>query len=106
MNENLPVKKENSIFNNIKSFFKRLFFKYKNNLNAQNNISENYDNTDKDKFTNYIKVEVNNDIQKEIERKKLFKKIRKNPEMLDMLSIDQIDKLSNYYDKVIEKKMK
>ena len=105
MNKNLPMKKNNGLFENIKSFFKRLFFKYKKNIiNNQENIILTYDNDDKEKFTNSIKLEVNTELYKEKERNELFLKIRKNPEMLNMLSVDQLDKLSKYYDKVIEKK--
>ena len=105
MNKNLPIKKNNSLLENIKSLFKRLFFKYKKNIiNNQENIILTYDNDDKEKFTNSIKLEVNTGLYKEKERNELFLKIRKNPEMLNILSVDQLDKLSKYYDKVIEKK--
>lgn len=106
MNENLPIKIEKGIFGKIKNFFRRLFYK-SSQIVEQNNIEEYKIDEIKEKnaesFVNNIKVEVDDSIQKELERNELFQKIRKNPEMFDTLSSKQLENLSKYYDKVIEK---
>lgn len=111
MYENLPMKKETGIFSKIKTFFKFLFFKkisaenveeHKDNVIIPNNNVTNTKNIISE-FKNSIKSEVNNSIQKEIERNALFEKIRKNPELIDILTDEQLKKLSVYYDTIIEK---
>ena len=56
-----------------------------------------------DSFINDIKIEVDNSVSQDLERNELFEKIRKNPELLDTLNSKQLENLSKYYDKVIQK---
>lgn len=104
MNENLPMKEEKGLFQKIKIFFRNLFYKPQEfeNIEIEKDKKEIVDISNEE-FHNLIKVEVDNNFQKEIQRKNLFEKIRKNQEVLNSLSNKQLEEISKYYDKVIEK---
>lgn len=108
MNEKLPIKEEKSLFGKIKNFFRNLFYKpvqIENEDCVENTDSETMEIKEKnfDSFINDIKIEVDNSVSQDLERNELFEKIRKNPELLDTLNSKQLENLSKYYDKVIQK---
>lgn len=106
MNNNLPIKKENSIIFKIKTFFRKIFnkedFTYKiNNLDSESkNIS---DDKMEGNFGDNLKVEVSNEYVKELKKNDFIDEIEKNPDLLYNLSIDRLKKLEDYYDELIEK---
>ena len=107
MNENLPVKQNNSIFGKIKNFFRSLFYKEKKE-DIQNKTVLNSEIIDKNKnqFQNSIKIEVNNDFMKDKKREELLDKIEENPEMLNDMSTEKLLKLESYYLESIAKLQK
>ena len=102
MNKKLPIEKEKGFLNKIKNFFKKIFFKNnKKTLQVESNL-ENI--LEENKFHQNIKIEVDNtDIKKDLDREELFEKIRKEPNSLQHLSNEQLEKLSKYYEQKIEK---
>lgn len=105
MNSNLPILEEKGFVNKIKHFFKNLFFK--NKLNEpeiqEENVSPIVAKEHKDEFKNYIKVNIDNkSMKREYERNELFTKIRNHPELLQSLSNEQLEMLSDFYEKKIE----
>ena len=113
MNNNGLIEYKENFITKIKNFFKRLFGKdniqYDNIQEVPNNTANEFDNVEKkDKFVTELKVdsrEVNNVVKKD----NFLKEIEGNPEKLNMLSIDRLKKLEQYYDSVIaenEKKIK
>ena len=105
-NNNMIEYKESFIFK-IKSFFKNLF-KNKKEQNAYTlEVSELKDKvTISDKkdteFFNDIKVDTS-DIDKFMDKKNFLEYIDGNIEALNLLSVDRLRKLKEYYDGVIEK---
>ena len=109
MNNNLPMKAETGFINKIKNFFKKLL--YKNNtdkVEVQENVTIEKNIEDgKVEFRKSIKIDVDNsNLQQEFAREELYKNTRNNPELLQDLSIEQLEELNNYYDKKIEKNSK
>ena len=105
MKNNELIEYKEGFFSKIKNFFKNLF---KNNKEVEIvQYEENIDNEIKtnDNFLNGIKVETN-DINTLIEKKDFLKEIDGNIEMLNMLSIERLEKLKKYYDNVIEENTK
>lgn len=100
MNGNLQMKEDKGIFKKIKSFFRNLFCK--NDL-TENKNEEVEKTTQKENFSDSIKVEVDNEFQKEIEANNLVEKIRENPEIIKTLSNEQLEELDKHYDKLIER---
>lgn len=105
MNNNLPIKRENSVILKIKNFFRRVFGKKEpietiNYKDEKINISNQQD---KQHFGEDIKISVSNDYLNEIKRNDFVDEIEKNPDLLYNLSIDRLKKLENYYDDLIMK---
>lgn len=105
MNSNLPMLEEKGFINKIKQFFRKLFFK--NNSNKveiqEENVTETVNEENKTGFINDIKVDIDyNGMKQENERNELFTKIRNHPELLEKLSNEQLERLSDFYDKKIE----
>lgn len=103
MNNNLPIKKESGLFIIIKNFFRNLFFKSEHK-NINERISQDIDKTANNKGENFkkdIHIELDNNIQKKMEKERLFQNIRNNPESLKSLSNAQLEKLSQFYSEKI-----
>lgn len=104
MNNNLPINKESGLFIKIKNFFRSLFFKSKQkNINERISLDIDKEKNNKDEnFKKNIHIELDNKIQKKMEKEKLFQNIRNNPESLKSLSNAQLEKLSQYYSEKID----
>lgn len=102
MNNSLIEYKESFIFK-IKNFFKRIFRKKDSYMQVEKiyNIKEKIQKSSQKKFMNDIKVD-ENVVNNFIEKKNFLKQIDGDEEMLNMLSIDRLQKLAEYYDSVIE----
>lgn len=105
MNNNLPILEEKGFVNKIKHFFRKIFLK--NRFNETETQKENatkiVDKEYKTEFENYIKVDIDNkSVKKEYERNELFTKIRNHPGLLQSLSDEQLEMLSDFYEKKIE----
>lgn len=99
------VKKEDlSFIDKLKSFLKNIFGK----KNAKNECKETQiiDLKEEEKycFEENLKAEVSEDFRKEYDLNKFIKKIETNPEILDKLSDNRLDKLIAYYEKTIAEK--
>lgn len=95
--KNLIEKKEKGIFNKIKSFFKKLFNNGQDNnqvVSADNNILNENDN----EFRDYIKMTED----EETKLLELQRKYREGEIAEDDLTDEQIEALSNLYDKQIQ----
>lgn len=106
MNKNLPMKEEKGLVGKIKRFLKKIFYKpnqIKKEKNIEKDKSDEIKENQNENFAKNMKVEVDNSIYHELERNELFQKIRRNHELLNMLNSKQLESLSKYYDKVIEK---
>lgn len=102
---NLPILEKKGFINKIKQFFRNLFFKNKSNkVEAQEEIVTKTDNKEyKAGFINDIKADIDyNNMKKENERDELFTKIRNHPELLESLSNEQLERLSDFYENKIE----
>lgn len=112
MNNNGMIEYRESIISKIKNIFKSVFRKKEvNNYNVQNEYTNEIKEENKDfpnTFIDDIKVSESS-TNGVIERNKFLKEIDGNEEALNMLSIDRLKKLEEYYDGVIaenEKKIK
>ena len=107
--------KNNEIINiNEKSFFyklKKIFLNLKNKLFGEKdnkvisemNNNNNNNNNEKNEFHEDIKVdqmEPNNDL---FEKEEFIKSLDGNIEALNMLSIERLEKLEEYYQSIIDK---
>lgn len=106
MKDNLPMISEKKFIKKIKSFFAKLFCKAKNEEVIVEDENINNENIAQKDFLDSVKTEVDKEVQKERERKELFKKIRENPEVLKTMSNEQLQKLSDYYEQVIKENEK
>lgn len=105
MNNTLPNLEEKGFINKIKQFFKNLFFK--NKFNKLENQEENVEKAVNKKYNTEFKTDIKVDIDnkrliQEHERNEFFTKIRNNPELLQDLSNERLEMLSNFYEKKIE----
>lgn len=96
--------KENNFFLKIK----RCFYKIKEKLFGKRKDFENSEitetggqNNQEDSFKQEIKVDTS-EIDALYLKKDFLKEIDGNAELLEMLSIDRLKKLENYYDEVIK----
>lgn len=102
MNKNSLIPKENAFIVKIRNFFSKLksIFSKKNNesIIEEQKIEPKIEK-EENKFSEQIKVNTDDYINKEI----FLKSLEENPELLDKLSIERLEKLSNYYDVIIAK---
>ena len=112
MNNNGMIEYKESFITKIKKFFKRLFQKKEEQYNYVqqepiNEIAEEKNERQSDFFDN-IKIDTKA-ISYVINKKDFLEEIKGNEEKLNMLSIDRLKKLEEYYDNIIaenEKKIK
>lgn len=107
MDNNLPVKKNNSFFEKIKNFLKKLFFKesIENSYEEKNKLQTQIEKKDtrKDEFQESIRFETKNDYVNELKREEFLDKLESNPKLLYDLPIEKLEKLENYYGESIKK---
>ena len=94
------IKYKESFIYKIKSFFKKIFGKQK-----YSNIQEKFVNQEvKEKQNSFIDTLKVDDklVDAVVERNKFLKEIDGNEKALNMLSMDRLKKLEEYYDNIIE----
>lgn len=95
MNNNKLIKKEKvSIFCKISNFFKRIFCSENNSIIENQYIEKN--TLKEDLKVNLIGVD-----KKENKLEDFLKKFEKNPDMVEKLTDDGLDKIINYYENII-----
>lgn len=110
MSNNSMIEYKKSFISKIKDFFKNIF-KNKKEQNAYtsevSNLKDEVTSSDKKDtvFFNDIKVDTT-DIDKYMDKKNFLEYIDGNIEALNLLSIDRLRKLKEYYDGVIEENNK
>lgn len=107
MNNKSMIEYKEGLISKIKNFFNKLFKrkKEKSVYEPENeDLKENEIITDKEEneFFNDIKVD-SSDIDKFMDKKNFLEYIDGNIEALNLLSVDRLRKLKEYYDGVIEK---
>lgn len=103
MNNQLIKKEDLSIFRRIRAFFTKIF--NKRNTEVSSPEIQTVDNKSKsDDFQNNIKIDVSAVNTKERDLKEFIKKIEDNPDIIEKLSNDRLDKLINYYEDVTNSK--
>lgn len=103
MNNQL-IKKENlSIFDKIKAFFSNIFHK-KISIQKSPEIYINNDNKQSNEFQKNIKIDISNINTKEGDLKEFIQKIEDNPDIIENLSNDRLDKLISYYEDITNSK--
>ena len=98
MKNNEMIKYKESFIYKIKSFLKKIFGRQK-----YSNIQEELVNKEekKNSFIDTLKVDEKL-VDAVVERKKFLKEIEGNEKALNMLSMDRLKKLEEYYDNIIE----
>lgn len=104
-NKEMIEYKGGDFISKIKFFFKRLFRKQEkyNNISEEQLINNSVEVKERQNdFINNIKVEIkaNDKVSK---ARKLLKDLDGNEDALNMLSIEKLEKLDKYYDRIIEK---
>lgn len=111
MNKNLPTEYKSGFINKIRSFFSNLFSKKTKNedyIPEVNKIEVTEVTEVKEelkKNTNEVSTEYFKDMNKE----QFISQLEDNPDLLNNLSIEQLEKLNVYYDDIIaeyEEKLK
>ena len=95
MNNHLIKKEDLSIFDKIKAFFSNIFHK-KISIEKSPEIYINNDNKQSNEFQN-----INT---KERDLKEFIQKIEDNPDIIENLSNDRLDKLISYYEDITNSK--
>lgn len=94
-----------SFLSKVKTFFKNLFCNNNQNNNETQTVYEaerNIEiNRNENEFFNQIKIDTT-ELKKDLDRKAFLQKIDGDAEMLKMLSIDRLEKLDKYYDRIIK----
>lgn len=98
MNNNGMIEYKEGIISKIKNFFKKLF---ENQEKQHINEIKKKKEEKQESFINEIKVD-GKVVDSVIERKNFLKEIDGNEEALNMLSIDRLKKLEEYYNNIIE----
>lgn len=106
MENKLPQEYKENIFQKIRNYIKKIFFKNDEKtpkITANENTIDNLETIKNDDFIEYIKV---NETYKDTEykKKKFMKKLNENPDLLDKFSTDRLEKILQYYLDENEKK--
>ncbi len=99
MNNQLIKKEDISVFEKIRSFFRRLFSKKERDI-----ISEEKQVNNINSFEENLRVKESNTNQKEKELKIFITEIEANPNIIENLSNDRLDKLISYYENITNTK--
>ena len=105
MNNQLMRKEDLSIFGRIKAFFTKLFNKKKPEEIVTELVEENKEKQSNE-FEKNIKVDISDINTKEKDLKEFIKTIEDNPEIIEKLSNDRLDKLIKYYEDITNAKKK
>lgn len=105
MKSELPMMTNNSFISKIKCFFSKLFNKStkksNNNLELDNNSNVS-NSTNVSNLKETIKYDISEKVNEQLEVKNLVKNAEENPDFLETLSIDELEKIDTYYDNTIE----
>ena len=96
MNNQLMKKEDIPIFDKIKIFFRNIFFKKDISINEIKEIENNKLAKDV-QFEQNLKGAISTTYEKENELKRLYRKIEDNPNILEKLSEDKLDRVIQYY---------
>jgi hypothetical protein len=103
MNNQLIKREDISIFDKIKGFFRRLFNK-KTKKNVVTENKEQYSAEKVNEFEKSLRVDESNINTKAKELKEFINKIETNPDIIENLSNDRLDKLIVYYESITNAK--
>lgn len=101
--DNKLIKKEDITFlDKIKAFFSKIFKRGKNEVEVKS-LEEKSVNK-KPNFEENLKVNISAINEKEKKFNNFIEKIEDNPDLVENLSEDRLDKLISYYEKLTAKK--
>lgn len=106
MSNNLPIKEDNSFFEKIKNFFRRLLKKQNTQEVANFQVEEKIENKEdkaKERFENSIKVKVKYDYINDMKREEFIYNLEKDPKLFYELPIEKLEKLEDYYKDSVKK---
>lgn len=104
MSNNKMIEYKESIISKIKKFFRNLFKIEKTYVSQISDLTEEEFSSSKKEKEFFSDLKVNtSDIDKFMNRNNFLKYIDGNVEALNLLSVDRLSKLKEYYDGVIEK---
>ena len=107
MNNQMIKKSDLSIFDKIKTFFKNMFYKNKNEIIVPKNMNTSKIQEKKENgFETNLKVEISEEQEKEMKLKKFIDEIENHPDIIENLSNERLDKLISYYEKVTSEKQR
>jgi len=105
MNNKLMKIERNSFFHKIKTFIVNLFHKQNKNYNVMKNCEEE-NKSNEESFIDYIKIEDDNIPNRSIKLKQFMNELEKKPDIVENLSDERLDKLLDYYEKMVDGKKK
>ena len=108
MKNNLPTKYEESFISRIKNFFANLFSKKtKEEVVEQIEKEEKIEEVKKDEMSQKDIFSQMKEESKKINLKEdIFNMVNNNPELLDTLTLEQLEEINKMYDQKIEEKEK
>lgn len=98
-------KEDLSIFDRIRVFFTNLFHK-KDSIKLTSEIQGNYGQKQTNDFEKNIKVNISELNTREKNLKEFINQIENNPDMIENLSNDRLDRLINYYEDITNAKQR
>ena len=99
-NNLLPTNKANGFLNKIKMFFKSIFNKSVELVETTDKKVEQINNKSQNNFLQNLKQDTDID---NLPVEEIVKNIEENPEILNTLTIEQLENVNEYYAKQIEK---
>lgn len=108
MNDNLPKKYNDNIFSKFFGFIKKIFYGRRNKIeetNITNQVTEEKDmqTIKNNEFTDRIKIDADYKNPEE-EKRKIMEELKEQPELLEKLSVNKLEKILKYYQDENEKK--
>lgn len=98
MNVNLPQKSENSFFSKMKNFFKKLFYKENNSIGQNAEVKK-----DKEINQSNTILEMRKESQNLRLKDDILEIVEKNPDIIDSLSKENLERLDKLCDDEIIK---
>jgi len=105
MNNKLIKKEDLSIFDRIRAFFTNIFHK-RNSIKLMSETQETYEKKQVNQFEENLKVNVSELNTKERDLRVFINEIEDNPDIIENLSNDRLDRLINYYEDIVNIKQK
>ena len=102
MNNKLIKKEDLSIFDRIRAFFTNIFHKRTSKSTSEEKV--NYEKKQTNDFEKNIKINVSELNTKERDLKNFINEIENNPDIIENLSNDRLDRLINYYEDITNAK--